>query len=111
MQNVIWPLDSGHQLTFATYPIGTAFRPIPGIYIFCKKGSGSTWSACYVGETINLADRLNRCQLTHHAFERARRYGATHLGIYTRSDMGRRAARLAIETALRRRLRPPANDQ
>jgi len=49
--HTIWPGLYGVRYTFETYPIGTAFQQIGGVYIFCKLAPNGNWDALYVGET------------------------------------------------------------
>ena len=111
MLNVNWTGESGQVYTFATYEIGTQFHPIPGVYVFCKPTGSVSWAAQYVGETESFADRLNACDANHHAMSRARRFGATHVGVLRHGSFAARVYRLDVERDLRRGLRPPANDQ
>lgn len=108
--NINWIGQSGQSYAFETHPIGTQFVAFPGVYIFCSSANGTSWAAQYVGETGDFSERLNRCVTTHHAFARARSFGATHVGVLRVFGLGQQR-RLEIETDLRRGLRPPANNQ
>ena len=103
-----WRGASGQSYTFKTYPDGTAFNPVSGVYIFCKQGASRTWKALYVGETHSLEQRLNTGSSSHDGYARASRLGMTHIAaLVVTVD----AERLRIETDLRHGLNPPANAQ
>lgn len=103
-----WTGHSGHIYTFETHPIGTAFKQIGGVYIFCKPASKGDWDALYVGETGNFDERLNTALQRHQAWPTCRMLQASHVGVMIVSGA---LARLSIETDLRHSLRPPANRQ
>lgn len=105
---VTWPGKAGKQYTFDTYPIGTEFNPVLGVYIACKCTGGVNWNAFYVGETQSFHDRLNTGLEHHDGLKCARRNGATHLGVMiVHGD----ANRLRVETELRHVLNPVCNRQ
>lgn len=105
---VTWRGTSQQTYSFETYPIGTSFRAVPGVYIACKPVSPGRWSALYVGETSSLRERINDQRSAHDGLARARSMGATHIGVL---HVPARASRLRVETDLRHSLRPPANLQ
>lgn len=106
-----WPGYSGRNYTFETYPIGTAFKPIGGVYIFCRARPDGKWDALYVGETGNFNERLNTSLQGHQAWPACRVRGATHIGVMIIGSVLNREPRLALETELRHTLNPPCNRQ
>ena len=105
---VIWAGKSGQEYTFETYPIGTEFNPVSGVYIACKETSPGSWEAIYVGETQSLFDRLNAGLANHDGLKCANTRGATHIAAIV---MNGEANRLGIETDLRHGLNPVCNKQ
>lgn len=106
---VNWAGLSGTVLAFELHPIGTEFKAIPGVYVFCRQVGTGLWAATYVGETESLRDRLWLCLRDHHQLAAIRACGATHVSV--RVTQGTRNARLTLEADLRRGLRPPCNQQ
>lgn len=105
---ITWTGKSGTKYETESFPIGTKFNAVSGIYILCKVATPTTWTALYVGETQSLYDRLNAGASTHDGYKRATRRGATHIAVMrTTGD----AQRLRIETDLRHGLNPPCNAQ
>ena len=100
---------SNRVLQFQNHGIGTTYLTRPGVYIFCRQALNGYWYAVYVGETDNFARRLTHELACHHAWDRIRSAGATH--ICTLHVPGGLAERLAIETELRHTLKPPCNRQ
>lgn len=106
--SVTWRGASGQSHTFETYPVGTQFNPISGVYIFCRQVASGNWEALYVGETQSLKQRLNTGIGSHDGYARASRLGMTHIAaLVVAGD----AERLRIETDLRHGLKPSANAQ
>lgn len=103
-----WPSGGLDPYTFETYPVGTSFNPVGGVYILCKDMGNGRFAPLYVGETESFEDRLNSGKNGHIGYARAVNLGMTHISALTVSDERRR---LAIETALRHSLSPPANMQ
>jgi hypothetical protein len=89
--------------------IGAIYRPIPGVYIFCRLAPNGRWNPVYVGETDNLFRRLTDQLRLHHCWQRICVERATHIS--TLHVPGADALRLMIETDLRRSLNPPCNRQ
>lgn len=106
---ITWNGSYGTPYEFQLDPIGTAYNPIPGVYIFCKNVGGNSWSAQYVGETSDMRRRIGDELYSHHSLTEALMHGATHISTL-RVDGGL-AERLRIETDLRRSLNPPCNKQ
>ena len=101
-----WSGMSGAVYKYFIHPFGDEFGDQrPANYIFTKCVAGRH-SPLYVGETDN-AER--RCCGTHEKWAAAIRLGATHIHIHVSSlDKG---IRCAEETDIRRKFRPPLNDQ
>jgi hypothetical protein len=109
MLTASYPRPDGSLYQFEVHPIGTAFNPIAGVYVFVKPTGNGTWDAFYVGETGNLNERLNTALQRHQAWPRCCQRGATHIAVLPTGDS--LSERLTIETYLRHQLRPPCNDQ
>jgi len=106
--SITWRGASGKSYTFETYPDGTQFNAISGVYIFCRKLASGSWESLYVGETQSLKQRLNTGIGSHDGYARASRLGMTHIAaLIVAGD----AERLRIETDLRHGLNPTANAQ
>ena len=106
------PIDAvgiSGRYRFQLDPIGTSYKDIPGVYMFCKLASNGKWDVVYVGETDSLWRRLTNELKAHHSIRSAISHGATH--ICTLHVPGDRSRRLYIETDLRNALRPPCNKQ
>ena len=107
--NITWRGASGQSYTFETYSVGTRFKHVSGVYIFCRQISASgNWEALYVGETQSFEQRLNTGIASHDGYARALRLGMTHIAALVVSGD---AERLRIETDLRHGLNPSANAQ
>jgi hypothetical protein len=106
---VHWTGISGIRYEFQLDPIGTAYHPKPGVYIFCRQALNGKWDALYVGETESFQRRLWRELTLHHCWERILAARATH--ICTLHVPGGLAAREVIETDLRRSTKAPLNLQ
>jgi len=104
-----WPGLYGVRYTFETYPIGTTFQQIGGVYIFCKLAPNGNWDALYVGETDNFDERLNTALQRHQSWPSCALLGATHLAVMIVG--GGKLERCRIETELRHSLNPPCNRQ
>ena len=96
--NITWRGTSGQSYTFETHPVGTQFKPISGVYIFCRQIPSGNWESLYVGETKSLQDRLGVPITGHDGYIRSRKLGMTHIAAMT---VVGDAERLRIETDLR----------
>jgi len=109
---VWWDGRSGVRHIFELHPIGTEFRPLPGVYVFAKLvrlASGSDYfEALYVGETQSLVNRLNSGAVNHDGYKRALAAKATHVAVLVCQNS---TERLRIETDLRHGLNPVCNTQ
>jgi hypothetical protein len=106
---VTWVGASLTRYATEMYAIGTQFKPIPGVYVFCKYVAADRVTAIYVGETDNLQRRLNTDLSCHHCWPQARQLGATHVCVLPAPQA--LVLRERIETDLRHALRPPLNKQ
>ncbi len=109
--NIHWPGQSGNLYAFEAYPIGTTFKQLGGVYIFCKRAANGDWHALYVGETDNFNERLNAGLQGHNAWPSCALAGATHVCVLIVRGLSAQRERLRIETELRHSLRPPFNRQ
>ena len=99
-----WPGQSGTEYAFRIHPLNTAFRPLPGVYIYAKQLSEGDWSPIYIAQTRDLHQRLEG----HITLQDAIANGATHLHAhYCNAGQG---ARCSEEQDLIRRWRPVCND-
>lgn len=106
--SVTWRGASGQSYTFETFPDGTSFNEVSGVYIFCRPLASGNWEPLYVGETQSFKQRLNNCVRSHDGYARSVYFGMSHIGaLVVAGD----AERLRIETDLRHGLNPPANAQ
>jgi hypothetical protein len=101
---------SGRRHCFDIHPVGTEFRNIPGVYVFCKRARNANWEAIYIGETVSFAMRLNGRRLDlHHRWSCIQANGATH--ICTMHVPGPLTWRESVETDLRWAMWTPCNLQ
>ena len=102
---------SGLRYTFeiyrATNGLMPEFRPVSGIYMFCRLIGPGKYEALYVGEADSLYNRLNAGLRNHDGFKRASRIGTTHVAALLVGDVDR----VRIETDLRHGLNPVCNRQ
>lgn len=103
-----WFGISGQAYEFETFPVGTRFNHVSGVYVACRALSTGVFEPLYVGEAVSLHDRLNIGFDRHDGLQRASRLGMTHIEVMLVSG---KANRLRIETDLRHRLDPVCNRQ
>ena len=104
--NHVWVGGSGLWYTYVVVPIGALIPALAGVYIFARQIDNGTWDPVYIGETANLRQRLTS---SHEQWTPAAELGATHLHISTRLANENEYARLAEESDLLSRYRPPCN--
>lgn len=112
MATVTWTGISGWPYEFGVYDLAATFRPVPGVYILCRRAGsllGNHLEALYIGETQSLEDRLNTCRFDHDGFKRASQMGLSVICARVVTDGT--AERLRIETELRHAFNPPCNEQ
>lgn len=100
---------SGAAYDFYVYPLGTEFRPLPGLYILCSQAANGAWDAHYVGETEDLQSRVGAGLRGHHKVPAALARGATHVAVAV--HRGGSFARRQVERDLCAKLSPPCNDK
>ena len=98
---------SGHVYEFQVDPLGTKFRPIPGLYVFSRPDAEREWCAVYVGQTHDLQARVGGGLENHHCYLRAQKADVTHIGVspYPGTEFRRKAAEADLIAALD----PPLN--
>lgn len=99
-----WPGQSGKQYHYEIYPLDTAFRPMPGVYIYAKQLQDEDWVPIYIAATRDLHQRLEG----HITQTDAVAHGATHLHAHYCS--AGRSARCSEEQDLIHRWRPECNE-
>ena len=99
-----WPGQSGKEYQYQIYPLGTAFKPLPGIYIYAKQLMDGDWSPIYIAQTRDLHQRLEG----HVKPADAEANGATH--IHTHYCTAGQSARCSEEQDLIHRWQPVCND-
>lgn len=104
---VKWYGSSKALYEFELYPLWTEFKPLAGVYIFCRLVPAGA-EALYVGETQSFFDRLYAGLVDHDGYKRARPFGVTHVAVMR---VNYQADRLLIETDLRHGLNPVCNRQ
>jgi len=104
MATATWTGASGAEYTYTIYDLGTTFNSVGGNYIFVRLGSNGRYSALYVGQTEDLAQRLTP---NHHKWPCAKRNGMTHIAAHTNSGA---ASRRAEEEDLLARFTTACND-
>jgi hypothetical protein len=98
---------SGTSYEFDVDPIGLAYEPKPGVYIFSKLSNNGKWTALFVGSTYDLHGTLKTYLKIHPKLECLKREGATHIG--TLLVKGGEAERDRIVSDLIKSVTPPCN--
>ena len=75
---MVWTGQSGKEYQYEIYPIDTAFRPLPGNYIYAKQTEDGGWIALYVAQTRDMHQRLEG----HEKLQDALENGATHIHMH-----------------------------
>jgi hypothetical protein len=100
-----WPGQFGTEYQYEIYPLGTAFKPLPGIYIYAKLLACGDWVPIYIAQSRDLHQRLEG----HVTEAEAIVNGATHIHAhYCTAGQG---ARSTEERDLVQRWRPVCNEQ
>lgn len=99
-----WRGISGIDYAFKIFDVGTMFKAVPAVYIFCKKINGH-WAAIYIGQTKDLSERFDN----HHKMPEIKRYGATHIHVSV-NENGEKA-RKHQESDLIANYNPPLNEK
>jgi hypothetical protein len=99
-----WPGQSGKAYPYHIYPLDTALRALPGLYIYAGQSEDGSWIPIYIAQTRDLQQRLEG----HVKLEDAMAKGATHL--HAHYDTVGQAARCTEERDLIQRWQPVCND-
>jgi len=105
---VFWFGASGTRYEFELNPLGVAYHPRPGVYIFCRPLGQGQWDPIYIGETDNFARRIANELSAHHRWQCIRAAWATHICTL---HVPNATERLRIEADLRHHLIPHCNRQ
>jgi hypothetical protein len=73
--SISWPGQSGSQYQYEIFPIDTAFRPLPGNFIYAAQREDGQWVPIYIAQTRGMHQRLEG----HVKVEDAMASGATHI--------------------------------
>ena len=101
---VRWPGQSGKEYPYEIHPIDSAFRPLPGNYIFAKQSEDGSWVPLYIAQTRDMHQRLEG----HEKLQDATENGATH--IHVNFSSGSQAARCTEERDLILLWKPVCNE-
>ena len=101
--SIRWPGQSGKEYQYEIHPIDTAFRPLPGNYIYAKQSEDGSWVPLYIAQTRDMHQRLEG----HEKLQDATEKGATH--IHVNFSSGSQAARCTEERDLVLLWKPPCN--
>ncbi len=109
IENVTFIGDSGSEYTFASYPKGTVFNDVGGVYVFTKqyrdRQSVIRYAPLYIGQTESFSDRLTE---SHEKWDCAEENGYNTVCVYVDQD---EESRLSIERDLLKNYRTPCNEQ
>lgn len=97
------------KLEFFVHPIGAVFKQRPGVYAFAANYAESRYSLLYIGQTVNLDQRVGSNVASHEKYKAAIGFGANVMLV--RLFLGPEQARIDIETALLNNYAPPLNLQ
>lgn len=101
---IAWPGHSGKQYHYTIYSLDTAFRPLPGNYIYARQEEDGRWIPIYIAQTRDLHQRLEG----HVRLSDAVLQGAT--AVHAHYDTTSQAARCDEERDLVLLWRPVCND-
>ncbi len=99
-----WAGQSGKEYQYSIHPLGTTFKPMPGVYIYAKELADGDWSPIYIAQTRDLHQRLEG----HVTMQDAIANGATH--IHAHYCTAGQSARCTEEQDLIHRWQPVCND-
>ncbi len=105
--DITWEGASGAKYGYWIRSFYTDWKELPGNYIYAKETAPDSgkWIAVYVGQTMNLRNRL----AGHEKEAEAIRNGATHIHAHTSSS--NESERVAEERDLIMKLNPPCNER
>jgi hypothetical protein len=99
-----WPGQSGKEYQYEIHPIDTAFKALPGNFIYAKQSEDGNWVPIYIAQTRDMHQRLEG----HVSMDDAIANGATHIHAHY-CTVGQ-AARCTEERDLVLRWQPVCND-
>ena len=99
-----WPGQSGKEYQYEVYPIDTAFKALPGNFIYGKQAEDGSWIPIYITQTRDMHQRLEG----HVSLDDAVANGATHIHVHYCTTG--QAARCTEERDLIQRWQPVCND-
>ena len=99
-----WPGQSGKEYQYEVYPIDTAFKAMPGNFIYAKQAEDGSWIPIYITQTRDMHQRLEG----HVSLDDAVANGATHIHVHYCATG--QAARCTEERDLIQRWQPVCND-
>ena len=73
--SIHWVGQSGKEYDYEVFPIDSAFRALPGNFIYAKECEDGSWAPIYIAQTRDLHQRLEG----HVKVEDAVANGATHI--------------------------------
>lgn len=97
---------SGRIYTLEVFPIGTVFKPRPGVYVFARSDEHRRWQPIYIGQTSNLDERLREHLTNHDNLTCIKAAKPTHLHVMTVLD---ERERQEIQQDIVRSLHPLCN--
>jgi hypothetical protein len=101
---ISWEGQSGKQYQYEIFPIDTAFRALPGNFIYAHQSEDGNWVPIYIAQTRDMHQRLEG----HVSMDDAIANGATHIHAHY-CEKGQ-AARCSEERDLILRWQPVCND-
>jgi hypothetical protein len=99
-----WLGQSGKAYPYEIHPLGTAFRALPGNFIYASQSEDGGWIPIYIAQTRDMHQRLEG----HVSADDAIASGATH--IHVNFSAPNQAARCTEEHDLILRWHPACND-
>jgi hypothetical protein len=101
---ISWPGQSGKEYQYEVYPIDTAFKALPGNFIYAKQAEDGSWVPIYITQTRDMHQRLEG----HVSLDDAVANGATHIHVHYCTTG--QAARCTEERDLIQRWQPVCNE-
>jgi len=102
--DIYWKGASGKEYGYWIHEIGTKFNNLAGNYIYANEERPGFWNPIYIGQTLNLSDRL----ADHEKESCIALEGATH--IHTHTSSTDESVRLAEEKDLVDKWNPACNE-
>ena len=75
---ISWPGQSGKEYQYEILAIDTAFKALPGNFIYAKQSEDGNWIPIYIAQTRDLHQRLEG----HISMNDAIANGATHIHVH-----------------------------